>query len=216
MPPRRRLVLAGLFGAAAPLGLVGCSRRRPRVQWVAPGATVLALGDSLTAGTGAAPEAAYPAALAALTGWSVVNARVPGDTSAGALERLPALLDTHRPALVLVSIGGNDFLRRFDEAETRRNVRRICEQVRATGAQVLLIAVPRPSLGAALIGTLADHALYEELAEELSIPLHAGGWAAVLADERLRSDRIHANAQGYGEFARGLAARARVLGLLAA
>lgn len=53
---------------------------------------MLALGDSLTFGTGAAPDASYPAVLAGLTGWRIVNAGVPGDTAAQALERLPESL----------------------------------------------------------------------------------------------------------------------------
>ena len=59
--------------------------------------------------------------LARLTGWNVVNAGISGDTSAGALERLPALLQEHQPRLVVVSIGGNDFLRRMPVADTRSN-----------------------------------------------------------------------------------------------
>ncbi|MFN5167748.1 MAG: GDSL-type esterase/lipase family protein, partial [Pseudomonadota bacterium] len=191
----------------------GCGRARVRGRPVPAGATVLALGDSLTFGTGAAPEAAYPAVLAALTGGNVVNAGVPGHTSAQALERLPALLDVHRPALVRGSIGGHDVLRGMNPSATRANVQRICETARGAGAQVLLIAVPRPSAVAA-VGLLSDHPLYGELAEALRLPLHRQGWAEVLADEALRSDRIHANAKGYEAFARGLLATLRASGLL--
>lgn len=208
---RRRVALALL--AAFATG--ACSRRPVRGQPVPAGATVLALGDSLTFGTGAAPEAAYPAVLARLTGWNVVNAGVPGHVSAQALERLPALLAEHRPALVLVGIGGNDLLRRMDETQTKANVRALCEAVRGAGAQVLLIAVPRPTLASRVTGSLADHPLYGEVAEALQVPLHREGWSEVLADERLRADAIHANAAGYEAFARGLLATLRASGLLA-
>jgi lysophospholipase L1-like esterase len=196
-------------------GLAGCGRApAARAVRVPAGAAVLALGDSLTFGTGAAPETAYPAVLAESTGWDVLNAGVPGDTSAQALQRLPSLLRERPPALVLVSIGGNDFLRRLPEDETRANVRRICELARAAGAQVLLVAVPRPSLAARLTRSLDDHPLYAELAGELKLPLHTGGWSAVLADPALRADEIHANAAGYRRFAEGLQASARRAGLL--
>jgi acyl-CoA hydrolase len=194
--------------------LTGCGRKPVRGRPVAPGAVVLALGDSLTHGTGATPEAAYPAVLAGLTGWRVVNAGVPGDTSAQALARLPALLQEHAPALVLLGIGGNDFLRRLPEAETRANLRAAIAQVQATGAQLLLIAVPRPSVAAAFTGSLSDHPLYGEIAEELKLPLHRQGWSEVLADENLRADAIHANARGYAAFAQGLEATAVASGLL--
>jgi acyl-CoA thioesterase I len=208
---RRRLALALLAATAAG----ACSRRPVRGSAVPAGATVLALGDSLTYGTGATPETAYPAVLAKLTGWHVVNAGVPGHVSAQALERLPALLEEHRPALVLLGIGGNDLLRRLDEAQAKANVRAICEAVRAAGAQVLLIAVPRPTLAARFTGALDDHPLYGEVAEALQIPLHRQGWSTVLADDALRADAIHANAAGYEAFARGLLATLRASGLFA-
>jgi acyl-CoA hydrolase len=219
--PRRRW-LQGAGGALAMAGLApvllavgGCSGRQPiRGQPVAAGATVLALGDSLTHGTGAAPEASYPAVLARLTGWQVVNAGVPGDTTAQALARTPALLQEHRPALVLLSVGGNDFLRRMDETAARANVLRIVEQVREEGAQLLLIAVPRPTLAAKFTGSLADHPLFGELAERERLPLHRQGWSEVLGDAKLRSDEIHANAAGYEQFARGLLATLRAVGLI--
>ena len=176
------------------------------------GSTVLALGDSLTHGTGATPETAYPAVLGQLSGWQVVNAGVPNDTSAQALARLPALLQAHNPHLVIVSIGGNDFLRQLPEAETRANLLAICQQARASGAQVLLVAIPRPSMVAAL-GKPSDHPLYEDIARELALPLQRGGWSEVLGDAALRSDRIHANARGYAQFAQALWRTAQAAGL---
>jgi acyl-CoA hydrolase len=216
MAPARRALLVAAAAALLVPALAGCGRRAGvRGRAVPAGATVLALGDSLTFGTGATPDTAYPAVLAGLTGWNVLNAGVPGDTSAQALERLGPLLADHRPALVLASIGGNDFLRRQDEGATRANIERICRETLAAGAQVLLIAVPRPSLAVAVTGSLTDHPLYAELADALQLPLHRQGWAEVLADESLRADRIHANAKGYAEFARGLLGTARAAGLLA-
>lgn len=204
---------AWLLCAAAVLA--ACSKRKAVATAVLPsGSVVLALGDSITHGTGATPQAAYPAQLAVLTGWTVVNAGVPGDTSAQALARLPALLAEHRPGLVIVSIGGNDFLRRLPEGDTEAQLRTLVATVREAGAQILLVAVPRPTLAAAVGASLADHPLYAKLAGELALPLHAGGWAQVLGNERLRSDQIHANAAGYQAFAAGLATSLRAMGLL--
>lgn len=205
------------MACAATLALApaACSRRAPRATPVPAGATVLALGDSLTHGTGAAPESSYPAELARLTGWQVVNAGVPGDTAAQGLERLPALLEAHHPALVIISLGGNDLLRRLPEDALRATLEQACAHATASGAQVLLVAVPRPSISAAFTGSLTDHPLYGELAERLKLPLQRQGWSEVLADERLRSDAIHANAEGYAEFARRLRATAVASGLIA-
>jgi acyl-CoA hydrolase len=206
---RRGFLVAAVLPALAACG------RKAKLAALPAGAAVLALGDSITFGTGATPQASYPSMLASLTGWNVVNAGVPGDTSAAALARLPDLLQQHAPALVLVSIGGNDFLRRVAPDVTRANIRSICKQARDAGAQVLLVGIPEASAFAAAARSLGDHPMYEELAGELALPLHAGGWSKVLSDPGLRADPIHANAQGYEVFATGLAQRLRELGLLA-
>ena len=193
--------------------LAGCARDKKTAQPVPPGSTVLALGDSLTFGTGASAETCYPTVLAVLTGWNVVNAGVPGDTSAQALARLPALLAEHQPKLVIVSIGGNDFLRKLPESDTRAHVHAICKQSLAAGAQVLLVAVPRATVAAAL-GQMTDHALYAEVAKDLKIPLQREAWGEVLAQPDLRADAVHANARGYAQFARSVQGTAAAVGLL--
>ena len=193
--------------------LAGCARDKKTAQPVPPGSTVLALGDSLTFGTGASAETSYPTVLAGLTGWNVVNAGVSGDTSAQALARLPALLAEHQPKLVIVSIGGNDFLRKLPESDTRAHVHAICKQSLDAGAQVLLVAVPRATVAAAL-GQMTDHALYAEVAEDLKIPLQREAWGEVLAQPDLRADAVHANARGYAQFARSVQSTAAAIGLL--
>jgi acyl-CoA thioesterase I len=206
---RRRLLFATLSAAA----LAACSRKPPKVAAMPAGSTVLALGDSITAGAGATPETSYPAVLAKLTGWQIVNAGISGDTSAGALTRLPGLLQEHSPRLVLVSIGGNDFLRRMPPDQTRDNVRKICQLAAASGAQVLLVAIPAFNGVAAATGSLSDHAMFEELGQELKVPVHARGWSAVLSDPALRADPIHPNERGYAIFAQGLAKAVQDIGL---
>ena len=210
---RRRFLLATIVLPVV-AALAGCGKKALAGRQLAAGATVLALGDSITFGIGASAETSYPTVLARLTGWNVINAGVSGDTSAQALARLPALLQEHVPPLVLVSIGGNDFLRRLPEAQTRANIQKICELCLASGAQVLLVAIPRFSASAAITGALSDHPMYEDIAQSLKLPLHAQGWSTVLSNAALKSDQIHANAQGYEQFARGLLASVQAAKLL--
>ena len=116
-----RQMAGGVVATSLLAAIAGCGRKKSAsAQLVPAGSTVLALGDSLTYGTGASPETAYPTVLAELSGWNVVNAGVSGNTSAQALERLPGLLAEHQPKLVIVSIGGNDFLRQLPEADAMR------------------------------------------------------------------------------------------------
>ena len=129
MNRRDILVLSGLSAITL---LAACGNRQPPVAALKPGASVLALGDSLTAGHGAAPDQAWPAVLGQLAGWQVDNEGVNGDTSAGALQRLAPLLAANRYDAILVGIGGNDMLRRVPTQTTRDNVAAILRLLRKT------------------------------------------------------------------------------------
>lgn len=200
---RRQWLLAG--SAAALLLAAGCSKSsKPKGQILAKEATLLCLGDSLTFGYGASPDTSYPQQLAQLTGHVTQNAGVNGDTAEAALARLPALLQANAPGLVLVSIGGNDFLRNVPPERTRAALTQIVQNAQAS-TQVVLIAQPRPVLLAAATGSLKDHALYAEVARDTGVALFPDAWSHVLSRAELRSDQIHANPEGYKVFAERLA-----------
>ena len=199
----RRLLLGGLASSLL-LSAAGCKKApQPKARTLPAGASVLCLGDSLTLGYGAGASLTYPQWLAQLTGLEAHNAGVNGDTAEGALARLPDLLQRYSPALVLLSIGGNDFLRKLPRTATQKALTDMI-QIASKQAQVVLIAEPQPAWLALATGTLSDHPLYAEVATATNTLLYADGWSRVLSRAEWRSDQIHANAEGYKVFARGL------------
>jgi len=175
--------------------LAACSGKQ--AEPLPPGTVVLALGDSLTAGYGLTPEEAWPARLAEKTGWKIVNGGVSGDKTSDALARLPALLDEHAPKLVLVTLGGNDMLRKLPEEQTRGNLARILELIRSRNAQPVLLATPKPSVAGVVFQSLSPPSFYAEIAKERKVPLIADAIAEVLSDPTLKLDQLHPNAEGH-------------------
>jgi acyl-CoA hydrolase len=163
---------------------------------------VVILGDSLTFGTGAAEGEDYASILASTTGWNIINAGVPGNTTQDGLARLTDLLDAHETGdqkidLLIVELGGNDFLKHVPEPQTVNNLKSILNQAKAKNIQTALIAIPQYSPVAAAFGALSDHPLYEKLAEETDTPLIEDLFSDVLAKNNLKADYIHPNAAGY-------------------
>ena len=180
----------GALLLALALLLSGCGQQA-KLAPLAPDAVVLAFGDSLTFGTGANEDESYPAQLAKLTGRRVVREGVPGEVSATGLTRLPAALDEHRPRLLLLCHGGNDFLRRLPAAQAAENVRAMIRLAQSRGVQVVLIGTPEFSF------TVTPPAFYAEIAKEFRIPYEGDVLGKILRDTSLKADQIHPNAQGY-------------------
>ena len=180
------------------LGLAACADREPDLQPLAPDDIILAFGDSLTYGTGANAEQSYPAVLARLSGHEVINGGVPGELSTDGMKRLPSLLRSHRPALVILIHGGNDLLRKRNPESIKGNLRDMIRLIRGQGAQVMLVAVPRPAL------LLSGEPLYAEVASEEHVPLEADALAHILQSRELKSDAIHPNAEGYARLAKSI------------
>ena len=195
--------------AVAALLAAACSKSGPRFNPLPAGTVALFLGDSLTAGTGSSREQAFPALVAQQTGWNVINAGVPGDTSSGARDRLPGLLDEHRPAVVVVTIGGNDFLRKLPIEQTKANIDAMLAAIATAGAVPVLVAVPQPSLLGAASGSLSDAPLYAQLASTHRAAFLPEAIARILGDQSLKADPIHPNAAGQARLADRLLALLR-------
>jgi len=111
---------------------------------------ILVLGDSLSAehnipaGSGWVSLLERRLAQAGTAKHAVVNASISGETSAGALARLPALLAKHRPAVVVIELGGNDALRGLSPAQLRGNLEKMIVQAKGAGAKVLLLGIDVP------------------------------------------------------------------------
>lgn len=186
----------------------------PRHAPLPDGTVALAFGDSVTHGTGARGGEDYPARLAALTGWEVVNAGIPGDTASAATGRIEEALANARPAVVIIELGGNDFLRRRSAADVKEDLRTMIAAVRAAGALPALVSVPELSVLGAVTGRLGDSRIYAELADEEDVLLIEDVFAGVLSDADLRADRIHPNAAGYRVIAERIAEELADAGLL--
>jgi acyl-CoA thioesterase-1 len=168
--------------------------------------TIVAFGDSLTAGHGVPRSESYPADLARLMAGAgfparVINAGESGDTTTDGLERLPDVLRLH-PAWVLLELGGNDGLRGLPVSTTEANLQAILDGLRKARVHVLLIGMTLPpNYGTSYIH--AFQAIYPALARRNHLPLLPFLYQDLVPRLRrdpglLQDDGIHATAAGYG------------------
>jgi acyl-CoA thioesterase-1 len=162
---------------------------------------IVVVGDSLSSGYGLGQAPSWVALLEERLakegyGYEVVNASISGDTSAGGLSRLPRLLETHDPALVILELGGNDGLRGQPVASLRGNLEQMIELAKASGARVLLagIQIP-PNYGQTYTRALAQ--VYPDLAAAHDVPLLEFLLDGVALNPALmQGDGLHPNAAG--------------------
>jgi len=169
--PARRQFGGRLAAMALTLALVAAPYARAD-----PGAPVLlVVGDSISAAYGLPPGTGWVDLLAArLTAQRypqrVVNASISGDTTAGGRARLPALLAAHKPAIVVLELGGNDGLRGGNLAATRENLATMISAVQGAGAKPLLVGMRLPpNYGAAYVREF--DALFAGIAKARKVPL---------------------------------------------
>jgi acyl-CoA thioesterase-1 len=161
---------------------------------------ILILGDSLSAGYGIPPDQGWVARLQQRLdgegyGYAVVNASVSGETTAGALERLPRALKLHQPAIVVIELGGNDGLRGLPVGDLRLNLESIITACHDAGAEVVLTGIRLPpNYGPQY--TESFYGVYESIAKQQDIP-----WVPfflegiALRDDLFQDDGIHPDLQ---------------------
>ena len=188
------------------LTALACGRSEPELSPLRDHAVVLAFGDSLTFGTGAGPEKSYPEVLQTLIGRTVVSSGVPGEITDEGVKRLPGVLAALHPDMVILCHGGNDLLRGLDKGRIAANLKRMIQLIRRQGAEVVLVAVPKPGL------LMVISPVYGEVAGEMNVLVEETVLLEVLSRGEYRSDPIHPNDRGYAMMADAVAALLRRYG----
>ncbi len=161
--------------------------------------TILVFGDSLSAGYGIAVKQSWPSLLAERLQteklpFTVVNASISGETTAGGRSRFPAALKKHRPAIVILALGANDGLRGLPLAEVRANLTQMVQAAKAVGARVLLAGMRLPpNYGPDY--TRDFNALFAVVAKQEKVALLDFLLEAIAADDAaFQPDRLHPTA----------------------
>lgn len=163
----------------------------PKLTPLAPDSVILAFGDSLTFGKGAADGQDYPSQLALLTGRKVVNAGISGETTAEGLARFESVLNQSAPELIILLEGGNDILRNQDLAATKNNLQSMITIAQNRAIDVVLVAVPSKQL------FLSPASFYRQLADINNLVLLEDTLSDLLKNPAMKSDTVHLNAAGY-------------------
>ena len=203
------LKFAAILAAVVGLSIVGCDRppestgrvSAPPVKDGSSSVTIVALGDSLTAGFGVSEENAYPARLeekliADGHRYRVVNAGISGETSSGALSRIKWVL-TLDPDIVILETGANDGLRGIDPVLVHKNIEEIVRVLKAEDVIVVLAGMRMvENLGPEYTADFA--AIYPTITGEedlIFMPFFLEGVAGKNALNQ--PDGIHPTARGY-------------------
>jgi acyl-CoA thioesterase-1 len=164
--------------------------------------TIVAVGDSLTAGMGVPEEMAYPAKLAqklisAGYNYRVINAGISGETSSGARARIEWVISSLNPDIVILETGANDGLRGTDPKLLETNLDQICTSLKENNIQILLAGMQMlPNMGPEY--TYAFSTIYPSIAKKHGVVLMPFFLKDVAGQTDLNQpDRLHPNAQGY-------------------
>jgi len=178
-----------MIGFGAAVFFCGCEAKVTNRD--SQGTTIVCFGDSLTAGTGGEKGKDYPSLLRGQVDLPVINAGVPGDTTASALDRLKKDVLRHDPKIVIITLGGNDFMNRVPKQETLKNLGAIVDQIQSQGAMVVFAAVQTGFWG----DIYSED--YQKLSRQKHFVLIPNVLKDILFDPRYKYDRIHPNSEGY-------------------
>ena len=191
MRDRRVRVAAAIVAALILVWIIRPSPYSRVANLDSPGTNIIAFGDSLTAGYGAQAGQDYPSRLSALVHQTILNAGISGDTTESALARIDTDVLSRDPRIVIVGLGGNDYLRSVPIATTEANLRTIVRRIHDAHAMVMLLGFRFPSLNANY------EEMYERVAKDERCLFAGRMLKGILTDPSLKSDEVHPNARGY-------------------
>ena len=165
---------------------------RPAVRNSQPtGENIICFGDSLTFGTGAAENMDYPSQLSRMISKPIINAGVPGDTTAMAMARLEEDVLSKSPRMVLITLGGNDLKNRISKESAYQNLKNIIVAIQNRGALVIVGGISIPFWGRGF------GEMYQKVCKETQALLIPNIFDGIIGDKSLMNDPIHPNGRGY-------------------
>ena len=193
LPFLRRNILIIICSCSCIVFLNSCQPKLDNITNIdsGTGENIYILGDSITAGFGLKQEQAYPYLLSQKINLPVVNRGVSGDRTADGLARLSEDVLVEKPLLVIVALGGNDFLKKVPKTETEQNLREIIAQVQAEDAITVILGMN--------LGLFSDEYkdLFEQVATETGSYLIPQVLKGIIDNPKHRQqDIIHPNQLG--------------------
>lgn len=166
------------------------------------GTHIITLGDSLANGFGVDENDSFGIQIPRLLGKSAIKSGIDGEISSGLLARIDSELQGKNLGAIIISIGGNDFLRKLDKATTERNIRAIVQKAKAKTSCVVLLGVPDGILGG-LAGGISR--VYYDISEGEGVLLESSAMPQILKQHSLKVDEIHPNKDGHAIIAQNIA-----------
>ena len=162
----------------------------PVTNYPSAGTDIVAFGDSLVAGTGSSDGHDFVSLLSGAIGQPVINLGVPGNTTQDGFARMSEL-NAYKPKVVLLLLGGNDYLKRIPQEQTFANLAAIIKDIQSRGAIVLLLGVRG--------GLFGDHfsSGFEDLRDTYHTAYVSDVLDGLLGDKQYMSDQVHPNDAGY-------------------
>jgi acyl-CoA thioesterase I len=162
------------------------------------GTDVVALGDSLVYGTGSTKGNDFVSVLSKDIGVPIVNLGDPGDTTADVLKRMSEL-DRYKPKIVIVLVGGNDYLRQIPDVQVFENLAKIIQNIQARGSIVVLVGIR----GGVLVDPYAEQ--FKVLSNTYGTAYVPNALQGLFGNQELMADAVHPNDAGYKKLAERLA-----------
>jgi acyl-CoA thioesterase-1 len=184
----KRYIVIAIVAVALVIAGFLVFRKSPNYTKPTAGENIIFFGDSLVEGVGATDGQDLVSKLARATGLDIINAGRSGDTTVTALTRLETDVLARKPKVVIILLGGNDFLRQVPSAQTETSIRTIVEKILTSGSGIILINENK---------NIGSTPVFRKLAKEKNIPYIENILGGVAGNRQLMSDAIHPNSAGY-------------------
>lgn len=155
---------------------------------------IITLGDSLANGFGVSESDSFAIQIPQMLGKNAIKQGIDGEVSTELLARIDRELQAPNIAAIIISIGGNDFLRKTDSDLVKRNITAIVKKAKAKSSCVVLLGVPDGIFGG-LIGGVSS--IYKDIAKSENILLESSSMPRILKQHSLKVDEIHPNKDGH-------------------